>query len=370
VSTGLRRRIGFELELLAPRGASRLTLAEELAGRCAGRVRSVWHQDSEPSLVPGLGRFLTLTRGFEVRRGTGEPLCTLVDDVTLVTDLDPRAAPAAGWYRLLTDDPRLLRLLADRSDPAAAPEHALDGVAALWGEAVQRHGQVLRLDDRAGSTVALAAPHGGERERACEVVTPPLSTGHGAALEELLSAAGALGFTVPAEAAVHLHLDAAPFRSAPALANLVRLFGHWRPQLHALLGTNPACRRLGPLPVELLAATDGTPTFEQLRHAAGLGGLTKFVDLNLTQLFSPRPVRDTVEVRILPGTIDTADVLRRAALVERLLDRCLDPQPVPHHPADAVAAMDHLLEMTVLPMHHVPDPRGRLVGPGPCPPPR
>jgi hypothetical protein len=50
----------------------------------------------EPSLVPGLGRFLHLTQGFEVRRGDGELLCTLVDDVTLLAASTPVPEMAAG----------------------------------------------------------------------------------------------------------------------------------------------------------------------------------------------------------------------------------------------------------------------------------
>ena len=49
---------------------------------------------------------------------------------------------------------------------------ALDATARLWGSAVQQHGDVYRLDDPAGATIALAAPQGGERERPCEIVTP------------------------------------------------------------------------------------------------------------------------------------------------------------------------------------------------------
>jgi hypothetical protein len=41
------------------------------------------------------------------------------------------------------------------------------------------------------------------------LVAPPLTADHGAALEEPLGPARALGFTVPIEAAVHLHLDGA-----------------------------------------------------------------------------------------------------------------------------------------------------------------
>jgi hypothetical protein len=345
VTPELRRRIGFEIELMAPPGRSRLTLAEELAARCGGRVRPVWHHDSEPSLVPGLGRFLHLTRGYEVRRRGGTPLATLVDDVTLQDGLDPRAPAPAGTYRILSDDPRLLQLLARHSDPGGRPAAALDATARLWGTKVQRHGDIYRLDDPTGATIALAAPHGGERERPCEIVTPPLTTGHRTALEEVLEPARRLGFTVPREAAVHLHVDGGPFREAPAVANLVRLFGYWREPLRALLQTNPECRRLAPLPEPLIAAVAGAPTFDTLRRAAAEGGLTKFFDVNLTQLFAEQPIRDTVEIRILPGAITADEIIHRAALVELLLDRCLDPAPIPRPPTVGQAAVAELMEL-------------------------
>jgi hypothetical protein len=341
----LRRRTGFEIELMAPVGSSRRELARELAVRRRGQVRPVWHHDSEPSLVPGLGRFLHLTQGFEVVDAVGALVCTLVDDVTLVADLDVRTRPAAGWYRVLTDDARLLRLLAERIDPGAPIAEALDPIAALWGVRVVRHGEVFQLDDSAGATIALAAPQGGGRERGCEVITPPLSADHEAAIEELLRVARDLGFFVPTEAAVHVHHDGAPFRSAPALANVVRLFGLWRPALHTVLGTNPACRRLAPLPVALVQAVAGAPSYDQLRNAATAGGLTKFFDVNLTALFKENPLRDTLEVRILPGSIDTGDVVRGAALVEALLGRCLDETPIPAPPDDPAAALRELREM-------------------------
>ncbi|BCJ56186.1 hypothetical protein Asp14428_76610 [Actinoplanes sp. NBRC 14428] len=242
----LHRRTGFEIELMAPPGLSRQSLARDLAGRHGGRVHPVWHHDSEPSLVPGLGRFLHLTQGFEVRRADGSPLCTLVDDVTLLAGLEPRTPPPPGWFRVLTDDSRLLRLLARHSDPGGTIGAALDATAQLWGTRVERHGAIHHLADAAGATIAMAAPQGGERERPCEIVTPPLSTGHAEALEELLAPARELGFTVPHEAAVHLHLDGAPFRQPHALANVVRLFASWREALRVVLQTNPACRRLAP----------------------------------------------------------------------------------------------------------------------------
>jgi hypothetical protein len=345
VTARLHLRTGFEVELMAPPGLSRHTLALDLAARCGGRVRPVWHHDSEPSLVPGLGRFLHLTQGFEVRRADNEPLCTLVDDVTLIADLDPRAAAPPGWYRILSDDPRLLRLLAVHSDPGGTLPTALDATARLWGSTVERHAGVYRLDDAAGATIALAAPQGGERERPCEIVTPPLTGDHHAALEELLGPAHELGFTVPREAAVHLHLDGAPFRRPHALANVVRLFAYWREPLRTVLQTNPACRRLAPLPDPLVAAVGGTPSYDDLRKAAADGGLTKFFDVNLTQLLTDTPIRDTIEIRILPGAIDTDDIINRAGLVELLLDRCLDPEPFPAAPDDPDAAVRELLHV-------------------------
>ena len=339
----LRRRIGFELELMAPPGVSRRSLADDLAARCGGRVRPVWHRDSEPSLVPGLGRFLNLTLGFAVDRPDGSPLCTLVDDITLIDGLDARAAAPPGWYRVLSDDSRLLGLLASQCDPAAGLDTVLDPAASLWGVKPEQIGDVFRLDDAAGSTIALAAPAGGERERPCEIVTPPIASGHHEALEELLGPARALGFTVPLEAAVHLHLDGGPFRRPEALANVVRLFARWREPLRALLQTNPACRRLAPLPEPLVAATAGRPGWGELKQAADDGELTKFFDINLTQLFAEHPIRDTIEVRILPGAIDTDAVVNRAALVELLLERCLVSSSLPEADPDPALAAEQLM---------------------------
>jgi hypothetical protein len=345
VTPTLHRRIGFEIELMAPAGLSRRTLADELATRHRGTVQPVWHHDSEPSLVPGLGRFLHLTQGFRVLRADGTELCTLVDDITLTDGLDPRKPPApGGWYRVLTDDGRLLTLLSAHCDPGAPIETVLEAPAKLWSAPLDTIGDVYRLDDPGDATIAMAAPLGGERERPCEIVTPPIADNHHARLAELLGPSRDLGFTVPHEAAVHLHVDGGPFRKPHTLANLIRLFAHWRDPLRTLLQTNPACRRLAPLPQALVTAADRTPTegtmaraakgtpeavWSALADAADESELTKFYDVNLTQLFRARPIRDTVEIRILPGDIDPDPLLHRAALVDLLLDLCESPDPLP-----------------------------------------
>jgi hypothetical protein len=242
---------------------------------------------------------------------------------------------------LLTDEPRLVRLMERTCAPTTPLEAVLDPLGELWGEVPERIGAIWRLETR-GATIALAAPAGGERERVCEIVTAPISADHATVLEQLLGPASDLGFTVPIEAAVHLHFDGAPFREPSALANVIRLFAYWREQLHAELETNPNCRRLAPLPAELVRAVDGTPTYDELCQAASVANLTKFYDVNLTQLLRDDPVRDTLEVRILPGALHAEATITRAELVERLLDRCLDPQPIPR-PASRSASLELLL---------------------------
>jgi hypothetical protein len=324
-------RIGFELELLAPRDASRAHLATEVAARCGGTVRQFFHTDSEPSLVPGMGWFIHLTPGFEVLGPDGAPRCRLVDDITLRADLDRGAPARPGWYRVLGDEPRLMRLTHRLADPAAPRESVLDPLAAVFGVRPRVEGDVVVVDDPAGATVAMAAPMPGERERACEVITPPLAADHGAHLDALLAPARDLGFTVPHEAAVHLHVDAAPLRDPATFTNLVRLFSAWRTPLRAALRTNPACTRLAPLPDAVVAYAAGPPApdWETLRAAVAPMGLKKYADVNLMSLVTPRADRDTVEIRCLPGMLGTDEVLASAALVERLLARCQDPRPIP-----------------------------------------
>jgi hypothetical protein len=413
--TALRRRIGVEVELLAPPGVDRGVLARRVALASGGAARRVFHTDSEPSLVPGMGHFWHLTPAWEVSDAHGAPVASFVDDITIADDLrreheearagraapvtapparDPHlpAPPLAGaeapsstgsrepssdLWRVLSDDPRLLRLVADHSDPAAPFDRSLDAVASLFGTDVEVVGGVRRLRDRSGASIAMAAPLAPGRERPCEIVTAPLTVDHEAALEALLRPARELGFTVPVEAAVHLHVDGAPFRSAPAFANLVRLFGHWREALHELLETNPACTRLAPMPPALLAlveeeaaawaaATSGTRTaaghatssvdpapsrhagtpggaasaqrWHRLQQAAAGTGLVKYMDVNLTALLTDSPARDTVEVRILPGSLSASEIVDGARLVEALLDRCLEEAPLPRPTAAASVA--------------------------------
>jgi hypothetical protein len=335
----LRSRVGFEVELLTPRGSSRADLAAAIAAGSGGRIERSFHRDSEPSAVPGMGSFRHLTPAFDVVDADGA-VCSVVDDVTIVAGLDVRAVPPPGWYRMLTDDARLLNLLAGVCDPDAELADVLEPVAALFGTEVIAAGpSIFRVVDRDGTSVAMAAPLPGERQRPAEIVTPPLEHDHGAALERLLGPARAMGCTIPVEAAVHLHLDAAPFRAPRAFANVVALFGRWRPALWHLLGTNPACKRLAAPPPALLDRTDalrGLDTWAQVKAAVEDVELTKYSDVNLLHVLRAPPVKDTLEVRILPGADTAAAILERAALVEGLLRLCVEEPDLPHPPTGRV----------------------------------
>jgi hypothetical protein len=331
-------------------------LADELAARCGGAVRRSFHTDSEPSEVPGVGVFRHLSPAFDVVDAQGHPVARLVDDITIQADLAsvPGLAGHRGWYRVLCDDSRLLRLIDRHSDPYAPLPIVLEPLAAMFGVRTELFAGAARVNDASGATVAVAMLLPAGRERPCEIITPPLDSEHACVLERLLAPARELGFTIPQEAAVHLHVDGAPFRRADAFANLVRLFGYWREVLWAALDTNSACRRLAPLPEALVDFVEGrlqdagdAAGWARLQEAARSAGVTKYADVNLTQLISENPVRDTVEVRILPGDIDGHAIVQRAHLVEALLTRCLDPHPLPRPGDDALddprAALDDLV---------------------------
>jgi hypothetical protein len=302
-------RVGVEVELMAPPGSTRRDLAAALVPP-GGRIEPLLHADSEPSLVPGTPVFENLTLGFAVSDAAGRPIARLVDDLTLQDDLDRQAIPRPGWWRVVGDDRRLLHLVRRHGRADAGPDGALAPLAALFGVEVERlPGGLRRVRDPDGMPIALAAPLPGERERACEVVTPPLGplprAQLCAALEALLAPARQLGFFIPGEAAVHLHLDAAPLRDAATFARTVGALHRSQAQLRATLGTNRRCRRLSPFPPPLLQMVDA-PGFASLpwgeaRARLRTLGLTKYMDFNLRGVVHDVPGKPTFEVRILPG---------------------------------------------------------------------
>ena len=323
-------KMGFEIELMAPPGRSRRDLAERVAKRHGGWVKRFFHPQSEPSAVQGLPTFENLTLGFEALDADGRPLGRFVDDLTLQEGLNKASPPQPGWYRIVADDARLLRLVMHNCDAEAQLAHALVPLARLFGTEASPHvSGMVRISDDRGVSVAIGAPLPGERERPCEVVTPPLPENQGAALEMLLGEARAMGCGVPAEAATHIHFDGERLCSAPAIANLVNALHRHGPALKALVKTNPRCVRLGAWPEALIALVNGAHFAElpwpQAREVLTKVGLTKFCDFNLLNIASGNPAKHTFEVRILPVSLEAAAAIEAAALFEAILQWSVRP---------------------------------------------
>jgi hypothetical protein len=336
--------VGFEIELLVPRGRSRRDLAERIAHLRGGTVRRVFHPQSEPSKAKGTPSFENLTPGFAALDAAGHPIARFVDDMTLQADLDAKAAALPGWYRIVTDDRRLLRLIMRQCDAEATIDRVLVPIAGLFGTAPDLHssGMVKVSDDR-GASVAIAAPLPGERERTCEIVTPPLADDQEAALEFLLGEARAAGCTLPHEGATHIHFDAAPLTSARAVVNLVNALARHGDALKRLVGTNPHCIRLGKWPDRLLALV-ASPDFTKLdwpaaRQALAGVGLTKYCDFNLLNLANADHAKHTFEVRILPSSLDAGPIIAAASLFAALLHWCSEPAGGVHRIPDDLAAL-------------------------------
>ena len=324
-------KMGVEIELMAPKGRSRRDLALAIAQQYGGIVRPFFHPQIEPSKVPGQPLFKNLTIGFEVIDSQGHQLAQCVDDLTLQTDFDKSSPPQPGWYRIVSDEARLLQLVMQQTDAATPLAEVLTPIAHLFGtEPTVGHSGMVRVIDQTGASIAIAAPLPGERERPCELITPPFSNNHLERLESLLSIARTLGFTAPSEGATHIHFDATPLQSAPVLAKLMHLLWVFGAELRQLVKTNPQCRRLGKWPQEFYELTQTTQwrglPWEEARQRLAQFEVTKYCDFNLKNLIHPTPTKHTFEVRILPVLLDGRSIIEAAKLFEKLLRWAINPQ--------------------------------------------
>lgn len=303
-------RVGLEVELLAPEGSSRLTLARAFAREVGGRVRSGFKYHGAGFLPDGRPD-CRLSDAWKVERD-GAWLASFVDDPTIVDDLrtDERQGPLGR-----TDDVRLALWIErecwgatkqSRATPLVKTFAARD----VGGLFVEPLGHPL-LGWTEEST---------ERQRVCEVVLAPLGRKElKKTLGQLCRLARALGFLVPAEGAIHAHYDAEPFRSTRALRRLILEWTKRRPSLVRQLEPNPRCRKLGPFSDQVLqvarASDDDTP-FATVAAGLALADLHRAVDLNLLGLVERFPKQPTVELRCLPSTLDADATLARLKVAD------------------------------------------------------
>ena len=315
-------RVGLEVELLAPPGKTRFDLARALAKQAGGALRLAFKYHGQGTLPDGRPDCqLSPAAKVMVR---GKWFASVVDDPTILDDLAPDAdamriartddVRLAAWIERNCEAPFTLAGVEGREFAAlkktfAATEEE-DGFVDPWGLPLVRWHQVSA-----------------ERARVCELVLRPLSKKELApTLRRVMKLARSLEFTVPSEAAIHAHFDAAPFRSTALLRRLVLRWTKERTRLRSWLQPNPRCRKLGPFPedvVRVAQAASDDMSFESLAAGMLLAGLHRAVDLNLLGLVERYPKQPTLELRCLPGSLDPEATLARIAAGEAFLSSVL-----------------------------------------------
>lgn len=325
------RRIGIEVELVGPVGASRADLAEAIAAKVGGDVRENWHLDSEPSAHDSIKVFHHMTPAFDVVDRAGELVVRIVDDITIRKDLDTQAVSQAGWSRVVSDDPRFLRMLEPFLAPLDQDPSEIEGLVARMGLVVEHKEAATRLVDSSGASVALVAAMPGERERVAELISPVIEGDTEPWIELVMGPAAELGFSVPIEGATHLHYDAGPFRASGPFSRLVTAFGQHAEGMRELFNTNPNCTRIGRLP-EALDELVARPDFEAMAWPEvvellrEVDGISKYLDVNIVHLMLEKPPLDTVEIRTLPSTASGAELTDMVTTVDAIIAGIIEPQ--------------------------------------------
>jgi len=340
-------KIGIEIEMIAPKGVSRRDLAEAIASHFQGHVTPYFHPQVEPSKVPGQPLFKNLTPGFEVRDQHGQRIAQCVDDLTLQDDFDRTAPAQPGWYRIVSDEHRLLQLVMQQADASAAIADVLTPIAHLFGTELQYgHGGMVRVTDQTGESIAIAAPLPGERERPCELITAPISENHHASVDVLLGIARRLGFTPAAEGAIHIHFDASALMNASVLATLMRVFWRFGDELKSLVKSNPRCRRLGRWPQALYDQTQQPEwsdlDWEEAKQSLAAFEITKHCDFNIKNIIQASADKQTFELRILPVWMETTTILEAAKLFEGILEWAIHADKGQQPPSTLHGLIDEL----------------------------
>jgi hypothetical protein len=341
---------GFEIELVAPVGSSRETLAKRIAELRGGSTKRVFYPQSERASRPSVLAYETLTLAFQVLDAAGRPFALLADDITLNADLRDDVEGAPGFYRILSTSKPVLDLVELHASADASLDDVLVPLAALFGTRVAAGEAGVRVVRSRSGVAAMAFPLAGDRERACEVITPPLP-GDEAILRRylgmVLGASHDLGFFVPEESATHVHFDGKLLQDAKAIRNLVCVFGRFGRVLREVLETNPSCTRLGGWPAAFveLATSEAFLALPWPAAARAVldAGVVKWCDYNVLNLVDPFATKRTFEVRVLGTTFDVDLLVERSMLLARLLGRAVSSPPLARKEEGSRADLDAFL---------------------------
>jgi hypothetical protein len=317
-------RVGLELELLAPVGQTRDDVANAIAARARGRVLYGLKHAVEGELAPGKPK-CRLSLACRVLDERGEWLCDVVDDTTIrafVKGAPPAESSTGGRAAsIVCDDTRFAKWLEKRSfGPSKELAERVRPLAEAF-EATLVDGFPGQVIDPWGHVLAMAVEDDAKHERVVEIVTRPLTDERDAVLAELLESAREC--TVPEEGALHVHLDAEPWRDTAKLTRMIRGWNEERDQIIAQLKPNPNARKLGAFPERVERAAREIPPstpWSVCAAALGLAGAVKACDVNLLGVIEKHPVQHTLEIRCLPMSLSAAEISRSVDDAIALLD--------------------------------------------------
>ena len=343
-------RIGLEFEWLAPKGYSRKTFAQYLQGSIGGSMESFWHPQVEISKVPNTPLFHNLTQGFAVFDRQGKKIAHTVGDLTIQADLDRTEASKIGWQRIVSDDLRILNLIAHHAPSnELIIEDALKPIAQLFGTSLQVTDAIARVEDINNASVALGTGLPGERERVCEVVSGILEHPTKADIQRLLTPAQKLNFSIPKESATHIHFCARPLQQPLIFQRLIFFFHTYRQVLRGLCQTNSNCIRLGnwdPALLKTVRQADFTQqTWQEAQESLKKIPLSKYCDFNIKNTVFAFPRKNTFEVRILPGMMELDPIWNTLLLFQKIFTHITSHEVILSSPkADTPQNRKKLLE--------------------------
>ncbi len=323
-----RDKIGIEVELLMPPNLTRHDLALEVARRAGGTVKANWHLDHEPLFGRNLQVLKHLTPRFVSTDQYGNPLAAFVNDVTITSDLSQTPQSRHGWLKVISEDLQVLQALQHLIPTDTSDIKAIDAALAPIGLKCEQKPGAIQLVDSNHRPSALAVEIADDSPRVAECISPPLTHNVDRWLELVIGSAANLGATVPAEGATHLHYDAPRFASAEIFRRLVWAFGDSHFHMRNLFNTNTECRHLGPLPEELIAFVEkpsySTMTWPEIKFfCQTIDTITKFSDVNLSNLIQTSPVLNTVEFRMLPASVHPNEISFMIDIADELVTQLI-----------------------------------------------
>lgn len=253
----------------------------------------------------------------------GHWLCSLVDDTSVHAGLGDQSSDFAGHRFITTFEDVAEELSAAPGEPfweCSRTELMERTLRATLAEGGPDGTRVVRRGQKA---IGVLTPYPRQRGRVCEVITRPLLRDEREKVwSGLMASVSGLGFRPALDGAIHVHFDAGPWQDTERLARLILGWTERRAELLAHLAPNPRTARFRePFSESILemARGDLAIPFEIFAQLLLACGPSKFGELNLLGVISPRARQPTLEVRCLPAELQSERTMERIKLVEQVL---------------------------------------------------